>query len=39
MTNCHIGVIEMPSKTFLNLKDEKKKKLLAAAKKEFTQEH
>lgn len=36
MTNCHIGVIEMPSKTFLNLKDEKKKKLLAAAKKEFT---
>ncbi len=36
MTNCHIGVIKMPSKTFLNLNDEKKKKLLDAAKKEFS---
>ncbi len=36
MTSCHIGVIKMPSKTFLNLKEEKKKKLLDAAKKEFS---
>jgi len=36
MTICHIGVMKMPSQTFLNLKEEKQKKLLDAAKKEFS---
>ncbi len=36
MAKSHIEVIKMPSRTYLNLSDEKKQKLMNAAKKEFS---
>jgi AcrR family transcriptional regulator len=37
MTTCHKGVDWMPTETFFNLSDEKKSKILKAARDEFTE--